>query len=175
VHSSRGRWSSTSRTRRTSPLAGGLAIFAVAGTATLAVVLMRHVPARTVMVTGAGALLGGVAVVLTGLALRSAPVFFAGATIAGVGFGAGFQGAIRSVVPLAAPSERAGVLSVVFSVSYVSMGLPSVLGGVLAVHGGVTAASREYGGAVMALAAITLFGLALAPTAAQRARPAPAS
>jgi hypothetical protein len=71
---------------------------------------MRHVPARTVMVTGAGALLGGVAVVLTGLALRSAPVFFAGATIAGVGFGAGFQGAIRSVVPLAAPSERAGVL-----------------------------------------------------------------
>jgi hypothetical protein len=136
---------------------------------------MRHVPARTVMVTGAGALLGGVAVVLTGLALRSAPVFFAGATIAGVGFGAGFRGAIRSVVPLAAPSERAGVLSVVFSVSYVSMGLPSVLGGVLAVHGGVMAASREYGGAVMALAAITLFGLALAPTAAQRARPAPAS
>jgi MFS family permease len=107
---------------------------------------MRHLPARTVMVTGAG-----------------------------VGFGAGFQGAIRSVVPLAAPSERAGVLSVVFSVSYVSMGLPSVLGGVLAVHGGVTAASREYGGAVMALAAITLFGLALAPRAARRARPAPAS
>jgi hypothetical protein len=55
------------------------------------------------------------------------------------------------------------------------MYLPSVLGGVLAVHGGVLAAAREYGGAVMALAAVTLLGLALAPRAARRARPVPAA
>jgi len=44
---------------------------------------------------------------------------FLGMVVAGVGFASGFQGAIRSVVPLASPEHRAGVLSVIYLVSYV--------------------------------------------------------
>jgi hypothetical protein len=42
---------------------------------------------------------------------------FAGTALAGVGFGAGFQGGIRLVAPLARPDQRAGVLSVLYTVS----------------------------------------------------------
>ena len=36
---------------------------------------------------------------------------------AGVGFGAGFQGGIRLVAPLARTDQRAGVLSVLFTIA----------------------------------------------------------
>jgi hypothetical protein len=42
----------------------------------------------------------------------------AGALASGVGFGAAFQGAIRSVVPLTEAHERAGVLSLLYVVAY---------------------------------------------------------
>lgn len=38
------------------------------------------------------------------------------------------------------------------------MGLPAVIGGVLVVHSGLLASAREYGGAVIVLAAIALLG-----------------
>jgi hypothetical protein len=80
-------------------------------------------------------------------------VFFAGTSIAGMGFGTGFQGAVRSIVPFAAPHERAGVLSIVFIVSYLSMGLPAVVAGVLvARHGDIIATGKEFGVVIMALA-----------------------
>ena len=85
--------------------------------------------------------------------------FFAGTAIAGAGFGGGFQGAIRSVIPLAAPDQRAGVLSVVYVISYLAMGLPAVIAGFLLVHeGDLLATAVQYGVAVMALAALALGG-----------------
>ena len=87
-------------------------------------------------------------------------MFFVGAVLAGAGFGAGFQGAIRTVVPLAPPHERAGVLSILYVISYLAMGLPAVLAGLLVVHGGgIATTAREYGIAVMLLAATALAGL----------------
>jgi hypothetical protein len=64
------------------------------------------------------------------------------------------------IVPLAAPHERAGVLSIVYVVSYLAMGVPAVIAGFLVVHdGGVLATAREYGIAVMILAALALAGM----------------
>ena len=63
-------------------------------------------------------------------------LFFAGTAVAGVGSGAGFQGALRTVLPLAGPQERAGVLSLLYVVSYLALGLPAVIAGFLVVHGG---------------------------------------
>ncbi len=65
---------------------------------------------------------------------RSA-LFFAGTAVSGIGFGAGFQGGIRTVVPQAAPHERAGVLSLLFVVSYLGMGVPAVAAGFGATDG----------------------------------------
>jgi len=141
---------------------GGLAVFVLAGSGALTVFLVRSRPARAVMAAGAVALIAGVGLTLAAIPLASAAVFFTGATLAGVGFGAGFQGAIRMVVPHAAPNERAGVLSALYVVCYLAMGVPAVFGGLRVVHGhGLLAAAREYGVAVIVLAVLALAGSAL--------------
>jgi predicted MFS family arabinose efflux permease len=149
-----------------SPTLGGLALFVIAagGAATAFLTLNRS--SRSVLTFGTAALIAGVATTLLAVANTSVLIFFAGTLIAGAGFGAAFQGAIRTVMPLAAPHERAGVLSVVYVISYLAMGLPAVLGGIRAVHGGgLLSTAREYGMAVMLLA-----GLALLGTMARRPR-----
>jgi hypothetical protein len=83
-----------------------------------------------------------------------------GTAISGVGFGSGFQGGIRTVVPRVAAHERAGVLSLLFVVSYLGLGVPAVAAGFLAVHGaGVLGAARYYGVALMLLAVLALLTL----------------
>jgi MFS family permease len=143
-----------------SPVLGGLSLFVLAASGALAVLVLRAASPRTVMVLGTLWLIAGVGVTLLGMEQRSSLAFFAGAVIAGAGFGAGFQGAIRTVVPLAAPHERSGLLSTVYVASYLALGLPAVVGGFLVVHGGLLPAAREYGVAVMVLAAIALAALA---------------
>jgi hypothetical protein len=114
------------------------------------------------MAYGAWALLGGVALAMAALSLPSVPLFFVGTAVAGTGFGAGFQGAMRSVLPHAAARDRAGVLSVILVVSYLAMGVPAVLAGFLvAEQGSVLTTAREFGAVVMALAAAALAGALL--------------
>jgi hypothetical protein len=87
-------------------------------------------------------------------------VFFAGSAIAGAGFGSGFQGSIRTVVPLAAAHQRAGLVSLLYVISYIGLGVPAVLAGFGVVHGGgLVSTTRYYGAAVIVLAALALFGL----------------
>ena len=94
------------------------------------------------------------------VSLGSVVVFFAGSVIAGAGFGSGFQGGIRTVVPLAAAHERAGLVSLLYVVSYLGLGVPAVLAGFGVVHGGgLVNTARYYGAAVIVLAALALFGL----------------
>ena len=148
---------------------GGLAVFVLAGSGALTVFVVRSRPARAVMAVGTVALIAGVALTLASITLGSAAIFFTGATLAGVGFGAGFQGAIRLVVPLAGPTERAGVLSALYVVCYLAMGVPAVFGGLRVVYGhGLLAAAREYGAAVIVLAAVALAGSALTGAAGER-------
>ena len=147
-----------------SAVLGGLALFVLAGAGAVAVVVLRAAPARLVMLLGMTTLLAGVGVTLLAIAVSSVGVFLAGTAVAGVGFGAGFQGAIRTVLPLAAAHERAGVLSALFVVSYLGLGLPGVIAGYLVVHGGgLLASTREYAVAVMILAALAILGLARRP------------
>jgi len=141
---------------------GGVGLFVLAGSGAVSVMLLRrHAPA-TMMSFGTAALLAGVAVALAGLSYRSVVAFFFGTAFAGMGFGAGFQGAVRSVLPLAAPRERAGVLAVIFVVSYLAMGLPAVIAGYVLAHGGgMLSTARDFGAAVMLLAALALLGTAM--------------
>ena len=141
---------------------GGLVIFVIAGSGALAVWLMHARPAKELMTLGSAALAIGVAITLGAIPERSTAVFFVGAAIAGIGFGAGLQGAIRMVVPLAAPHERAGVLSTVYVVAYLAMGLPAVFGGIGVVYGdGLFATARDYGFGVIVLAVVALAGTLL--------------
>jgi MFS family permease len=131
--------------------------------------LLRHAPARTVMLTGIAALVVGVAITLAALGTGSAALFFVGTAVSGIGFGGGFQGGIRTVVPAAAPHERAGVLSLMFTISYLGLGVPAVAAGFLAVHGaGLTGAARDYGAALIVLAALAFAALFRARRTAER-------
>ncbi len=143
----------------TSLLPSGLALFALAGSGGIAVILLRQHEPRTIASLGAFALLAGVGTAIVALSLRSATLFYIGTAISGAGFGAAFQGAVRNVIPHAQPSERAGVLSVIFVVSYLAMGLPAVIAGTLIVEqGNVLTTATEFGGVVMILAALALLG-----------------
>jgi predicted MFS family arabinose efflux permease len=139
---------------------GGLSLTVLTAFGVGAVLALRAAAARTVMITGIVALVTGVAITLLALTLRSPAVFFAGTAVSGIGFGSGFQGGVRTVVPQVAVHERAGVLSLLFVVSYLGLGVPAVAAGFLAVHGaGLIGAARYYGAALILLAAAALTAL----------------
>jgi predicted MFS family arabinose efflux permease len=140
---------------------GGLTLFVLATVAGLAVVVLRNAQPGTMMLIGIGALLVGVVVTLVALAVVSLPLFFVGTAISGSAFGAGFQGGIRTVVSRVASHERAGVLSLLYVISYLGFGVPVVAAGFLTVHGaGLLGATRDYGIAMIVLAAVALLALA---------------
>jgi predicted MFS family arabinose efflux permease len=143
---------------------GGLALFVLAGVAAASVYVLRHLGPDRVMGLGVAALVVGVGVTLVGVHAGSTAVFFVGTAIAGLGFGSGFQGGMRTVMPLPHAHERAGVLSVLYVVCYLGMGLPAVIAGVLVVHGGgLMDTAYQYGLAVMLLAALALPGMLRRP------------
>jgi MFS family permease len=142
-----------------SSLFGGLALFMLGGSASLSIFLLRRYDAAIMTSIGAASLLAGATVVMLALSYQSPAAFFLGTVIAGAGFGTSVQGAIGIVVPFAPPSERAGVLSVIFVVSYFAMGAPAVVAGYLVARGGdIHSTARQFGATVMVLAALALLG-----------------
>ena len=141
-------------------LASGIAAFAFAGSGAATVLGLSSRAPRTVMVYGAFALIAGAAAAMAALGAQSSAGFFLATALAGSGFGAGFQGAVRTVLPIAKPHERAGLLSVVFVVSYLAMGLPSIAAGFLVSHGSALLATAQIFGAVVAvLSSLALLGM----------------
>lgn len=142
-----------------SVLLGGLTLFIMAGSGALAVLLLRAKAGREMMLTGAASLVSGVALTLVALRLGSPLVFFLGTAVAGAGFGTGFQGAIRLLVPNAPAHARAGVLSVIFVISYLAMGAPAIGAGfrVAATHD-LLGTGRELGALVGVLALAAFLG-----------------
>jgi MFS family permease len=155
-----------------SVILGGVAVFVLAASGALTVIVSHRVAARTFSVVGSSLVMVGVAVVLVASGERSTPLFFIGTAIAGVGLGGGFQGGLRTIVALAEPTERAGVIAVAYVICYLSLGLPAILAGVLVVHSTVLQTAREFGVAVIVLAALTVAGMTLGLVRARSRRPA---
>jgi MFS family permease len=141
-------------------LLGGLALFVLAGSGALTVLATQSRHPRWQAAAGAALLLAGVTLVLVALHRpHGLATFLAGTAIAGMGFGAGFQGALRGVVSVIEAHERAGVLSVVFVLSYLAMGVPAVAAGYgLAHRHDIVATASTFGTAVLVLAALSLAG-----------------
>jgi len=141
-------------------------LFVLAACAGFGVLALMHTPPRTLMLLGTAALVVGVGVTLLA-AVSSTPAFFLATVVAGVGFGTAFQGAFRSVAMLAGPHERAGVLSVLFVISYVAFGAPAIVAGILAEEtGDIMITARIYGGGVMVLASLAFFSMLRRPAPA---------
>ena len=143
-----------------SMILGGAALFLLAGSGSLTVLRFHHIEARRLALLGALAIIVGSALLLAGVAERSLALFTLGIFPAGAGFGAGFQGGLRTVVAKAEPHERAGVISLVYVISYLSLGLPAIVAGTLVVDSSLPQVAEELGAAVIALATATAGGLA---------------
>src|SRR5882757_2998584 len=76
--------------------------------------------------------------------------------VGGVGFGASFSGALRTITPLAAPHQRAGLFAAVFLVAYLAFGIPAIVAGLLVGVVGLLNTVLGYGVAIIATAAVGL-------------------
>ena len=148
----------------------GLLVAALAGTGGFAILLFGSTAPERVLAVGMGLLVAGMAATIAALVVGSAGLYLAATVLAGTGFGAGFLGVLRSLLPQAAPHERAGLLSAIYVVSYVSHSVPAVAAGAVAGGIGLVPTAVGYACMVAALALVVLLGL-LRNRSAARGRP----
>jgi MFS family permease len=135
---------------------GGLAVAALTTSGAAAILFGRHRPPLAMLMAGAAFLAIGLGVILAGANTGSLVLLLLGPVIAGVGFGAAFLGALRSVLPLAQPQERAGLMAAFYVESYLANALPVVVAGVFVKVIGLLATANVFGGAVILLALLAL-------------------
>lgn len=140
----------------TSPLLGGGIVASLTLSGAAAVLLVRHWPAQRIVIVAAIGLICGVGVTLTGVHLQLAALMLLGTILAGLGLGAGFFGASRSIMPLAELHQRAGLLAAFYVQSYLAFSLPVILIGIAAPHLGLQVSTYIYGAVVILLALISL-------------------
>ncbi|SCL34259.1 Predicted arabinose efflux permease, MFS family [Micromonospora rhizosphaerae] len=144
----------------TSIVVGGLVVFVFSLFGVSTILLLRNAAARTVMHTAITALILGMIITVVSVTAESIPGFFIGLALGGVGFGGGFMGSVKMVMPLVEAHERASVLSLLYIICYVGFGLPTVIAGFLVVYGGgLPRTANEYSVAVILLALVALLGL----------------
>jgi MFS family permease len=146
-------------TSSTSNLIAGSTVAALTVTGALMIFTLRNRPAALALQLGASLLPTGIVMVLLGVHSASLPLFFFGTLVAGCGFGAGFLGAVRSLVPLALPHERAGLMSSFYVLSYLAFCLPSLLAGNLTRTFGLVATTDGYGAVLIVLSVGALLAL----------------
>ncbi|MGI4985602.1 MAG: MFS transporter [Janthinobacterium lividum] len=148
-------------TRSTAVTTGGWVVFTLTVAGVAAILLLRGMGATKMLFTGSLLLAAGVLVTLVSVHASQAGLFFIGTTIAGMGFGVAFQGSLRSLLPLAQPHERAGLLAAFYILSYLAFSIPAIVVGVLVPKVGLRMATDAYGMALVVLALLTALGIAL--------------
>jgi len=146
-------------TGSTSNLMGGATVAALTTTGALMIYTLRNRPADKVLLFGATVLPVGIALILGAVHSASLPLFFLATLVAGCGFGAGFLGSLRSIVPLALAHERAGLMSAFLALCYLAFCLPSLLAGTLSRTYGLVATTDGYGVILIVLAVGALLAL----------------
>src|SRR3984885_2456726 len=140
---------------------GGLMIFLLTGVAAAATVVFRGVTPRTAMLAGCLVLLAGLAVAFAAIATAAAAPFLAGAAVAGVGTGLALLGVNRTLIALAAPAQRAGLIAAIFIISFLGLSVPVVIAGVATAHFGLHRPALAYCAAIAALVAAAAGSLLL--------------
>jgi MFS family permease len=135
---------------------GGWVVFALTCGGFVAVLLLRALSTPRLLVTGALVLAAGLLVTLTGAHAGNAGLFFVGTILAGMGFGSAFQGALRSVLPLAKAHERAGLMAAFYVLSYLAFSVPAIIAGTMAHVVGLRLTTDVYGITLAVLAGLTV-------------------
>jgi hypothetical protein len=132
---------------------GGATIFLLPGVGAIASVVVRDSKPSSAMLGGCLALLAGAAITFVAIATRTSAAFLLGTAVAGAGFGPAFTGAYRTVVALAEPDERAGLIAAIFTVSYLAFSVPALIAGIATSSYGLRKTALVYSVVVAALVA----------------------
>jgi MFS family permease len=155
---------------------GGAVAFLLTGVGAASAVAVRNVRAPAQMLGGCLALMAGAGVTIAAIQTGAAAMLLLGTGIAGLGFGPAFLGAYRTVVALADPTDRAGVIAAILTVDYLAFGLPALIAGMATAHFGLHSTALAYSAAVAGLAgAATLFSRTRSRPCAPQAPGAPCS
>ncbi len=140
-----------------SPMTGGLTVAALTVSGAAAVFVRRQKAARANLTFGVVTILAGLLAVMGGVHFGLVALLFAGTVIAGLGFGSSFLGAVSTIMPLAKPEERAGLLSAYYVQSYLAFSIPAIGAGFLSRAIGLGATADVY---VVVIIALTASGYA---------------
>lgn len=137
-------------------LFGALDLFLLGAPAVVAPVVLTGRPARPVMLGGCGILVLGVTLTVIGIVTGLTPLFLVGTAVAGIGFGAAFLGAFRTLATLASPTGRGALVAAIYIVCYLSVALPVVVAGILVTQIGLRPTAIGYGIILAVLAALAI-------------------
>ncbi|MGA3679003.1 MFS transporter [Pseudomonas graminis] len=146
-------------TGSTSVLNGGFAVAALTISGAISIHNLRLRAPRLALLVGCSFLAIGVSVILAAVNLGWLWLFFTGAVVAGIGFGASFLGALRLLLPLAHAHERGALMAAFLALSYLAFCIPALLAGVSIKTAGLVTTTNVYGGVVVLLAVSALAGL----------------
>jgi hypothetical protein len=153
---------------------GGAVVFLLTGVGAAASVAVRGVRAPAEMLGGCLALAAGAGITIAAIQTGTAAVLLLGTAVAGLGYGPAFTGAYRTVVALAPADDRAGLIAAIFTVSYLSTGIPAVIAGLTTTHYGLHATALVFSAAVTGLAAAAT-GIFVSGRGSRAAGPQPAA
>jgi MFS family permease len=137
-----------------SHLARGLVVVLLAGPGAVAGFLIRNRTGRSITLYGTVSLAIGSALTIGAVTMGWLWMYYLAVMVTGTGFGTAFSGALRSLLPLIQPGERAQVLAAVFVVSYSAFSVPAVVAGLIVPTLGLYATASWYT-AIVALLATT--------------------
>ena len=110
----------------TNHLVAGVRVFALAGSAAVAQIVLGRTPPWAGAAAGSVALAAGMVLIVIASSTDSSVVFLTGAIIGGAGFGVAFLGALRALSAAIPNEHRAAVMSAFYVVAYASLSLPAI-------------------------------------------------
>ncbi|MGY1827912.1 MFS transporter [Blastococcus sp. SYSU DS0541] len=142
-------------------LVGSLMVLAMHGSGGIAAILGRDLAAERVMVGGATLFAGGVTGTIAALLTGQVSVLFVSAVVSGLGFGLSFLGSVATASAGVDPAERAGLLSSIFVVGYLSFSVPAVVAGSATGAFGLETVTEVYAAVLVVLALTAIAGVRL--------------
>jgi predicted MFS family arabinose efflux permease len=140
---------------------GGVVIALLFGVGVPVTLTARNSSPSKVMLGGCGALFAGAVITFVAIATRTPAVLLAGTAVAGLGWGPAFLGAYGTIVALARPEDRAGLIAAIFTVGYLAFSIPAVIAGVATSEYGLHKTALVYSSIVAVLAATAAASLAV--------------
>lgn len=152
-------------TGSTLALTSGAVVAALASVGAVSILVARPHPARRIITVSSAMLAFGVIVTLWGVIEGAVGIILAGTVVAGVGFGAGFLGALKTTLLHVSADDRAGLMSAFLIVSYVAFSGPAMIAGLCIGTFGLVHTAIGYGiGTILLSLAAFLAALRSSPS-----------